>query len=147
MQKIKKIIEYFESFGEILPTANTHFVVSESQTVDVLQNSSIDGIRMIISYPGVEIEFNNSLSSSKRSFLIYVVTKKQQASNNYATEKNQYFELLDIAEKILDKIYADTSGASGNDEMLSILPVSVMMLPEYNVFGGWNGWSMTFVFE
>jgi hypothetical protein len=77
--------------------------------------------------------------------VIFFVISKYTPSNTKPKELIQYQELQQIIEQIRDQIIASQEDYACS-KFFRLKTDSIHIDPEYNIFGGFLGWSMTLIF-
>jgi hypothetical protein len=72
------------------------------------------------------------------------ILEKPGADDTEQDERDQYHRLQQLMNQIRE--YIQTKQEDGCSVWWRLQVESVMIDPEYNIWGGWNGWHMTFLF-
>ncbi|MFY0628578.1 MAG: hypothetical protein JXR07_19935 [Reichenbachiella sp.] len=74
----------------------------------------------------------------------FFIMKKPSSDANNTNELNDQEQTQDITLAIRD--YVEEKQESGCADFSRMDTSTVNIDPEFNAFGGWNGWSLTFIF-
>ena len=152
LEKAVKLIKYLNTLEVDLPNIDKPLLVpDEGNGVNVLRSSAISGhTQIVISLPSVKMAGSVDRMSGDFTTIIYVINKWDQIGNKEFCNVDKYVDHLLIINTIFQKIAGDISlsNPNGRCPMLNDFQIQeLVLLPEFNVFNGWNGWSMTVTFE
>lgn len=83
-------------------------------------------------------------SYSERNTIMLFILEKDNAGQSDQKEVEQYQKLEDVLRWVIE--YMAETKAEGCSPFNKFAPTSITVDPEYRVFGGWNGWSLTVSF-
>lgn len=152
LEKAVRLIKYLNSIKLEIPNIDKPLLVPDESTgVNVLRSPATSGnTQVVISLPSAKMEGNIDNMRGNLTTIIYVVNKWEQASNKSFCNVEKYIDHISIINTIYQKIASDISenNIDGGCALLNGFQIQeVLLLPEFNVFNGWNGWSMTITFE
>lgn len=118
-----------------------HLVAEDSHAVDRLRDKR--GVHLLAVIPNAQTGGKLEGYRDNNSGYLFVL-EKRLADATAAKELDQYEKTQNILLAIRDRII---EAAEDNCEPFWRLQVSSIQIdPEYNVFAGWNGYSMLFTF-
>lgn len=127
---------------EVPGFAGKVLVVDENHLINKLKDR--DGIWLCVVYPSAQREGEHNTEIDSNAIWLFVLEKaKTDATDN--EEEDQYEMLADMIIQIRD--FVEENCSAGCSQYLSrYVPKSTKILPEWQQFGGFNGWSMSLVF-
>lgn len=129
----KQIVDVIEVDGYVLAS-------SEEQGMKKLKDK--DGIRLVAVYPSYHFDGEPDTYKDMHEMLFYVVTRQIEGSDD-DTELQQYSDAQEALLRLKEYLFGEDSQFCHLFPNLDI--GSVLIDPEYNIFGGYIGWSMKFV--
>jgi len=113
---------------------------TEDQATKKLRDAT--GIRLVAVYPSYGFNGDEDSYKSTHELLLFIIVRQKDGSSE-ETEINQYADTQDAIIKMKEFLF----GEDGNScKLLPNIDVnSVVIDPEYNIFGGYIGWSMKLV--
>ena len=136
----------FNDFCTELVNANLglkgfHRVVDDKHAVNKLKDKT--GIQMVAVVPSAERSGTPTANVDNNTALMFIISKEPPSQND-AKELASYQATQDVAAAIRD--YVLTNQEDGCSIFFRLQPSSIHIDTEYNIFGGWNGWSLQFIF-
>lgn len=114
---------------------------TDDQAVNKLKDKY--GPVLVAVYPSLDVSGRPGMSADDESTIFFIVekfdTSQSEEKEQLAFERTQKI-ILAIKDYIIDQ------QASGCNTFFRLKPESMAIVPEYNVFGGFIGWSLTFSF-
>lgn len=111
---------------------------TEEQTTKKLQDSP--GIQLIAVYPSYTFEGDVDTYRVQHELLFFIVLRPAEGAD-YNTELDEYRQTQDAMIRLKEYLFGEDT-----DNFCKLFPHidvhSVLIDPEYNIFGGYNGWSM-----
>lgn len=101
------------------------------------------GIWLVAVIPSADRSGAPGKGVDQNAALLFVI-EKSVPSKLKDKELDQYETTQELAIKIRD--YMETQQEDGCQEFWRLDISSIHIDPEYNIFGGWNGWSISFIF-
>lgn len=144
MKNIESIKDAFDELVNNLKSSGHKikdfiFVSDDTHAQNRLKDSA--GICLLLTYPTKNYH-GNSDSFTEQNDMILFVLEKDDPSQTFKDEFNQFKKLEDVMTAIISYI---TEKQSCGCSIFNRLNVGKMIAdPEYRSFGGWNGWSLTF---
>lgn len=133
----------FTSGLQVPGIAEVHLIVDESSATKILGNAAVDEVQMVATLPGVKIEgLNIDALHGKNSLLIWVLSKGFGPTGNKIVDNEEYLRLLSLMDAVIEKYREGMRDSrAGKCPYLAGLDFEqIVTTPEYNTFGGWNGW-------
>jgi hypothetical protein len=116
-------------------------VVDDSHAVNKLNDKL--GIQLVAVLPSYQATGISGAKNDSQNTLFWVI-EKWDPSHTDAKELDQYARTEEVAHALKDKmIQAQENGCS---PFWRLEISSITLDPDYNAFGGWNGWMMTVSF-
>lgn len=116
-------------------------VAHEEHAVNKLKTKA--GVILLAIFPSADREGGNDGGIDANSTWFFILEKLPTDQTN-KKEIEQYEKLQEI---ILDvREFIEEQHSEGDTRLRSYKPGSCKIDPEYNEFGGYNGWSMSLVF-
>ncbi|MCR4565473.1 MAG: hypothetical protein K5651_05220 [Bacteroidales bacterium] len=142
LQKLSRLSRYLEQFS--IEGVACSFVVTQADATTKL-NSAV-GDQVLLARPEVHQDGNSDNYTQTLSTAIFVLAKDPGAGRTDARMNETYSRLEALSDRILEII--EDACTAGQCDLLSGLDlVSVDVVPEYSLFGGWNGYSIELKFE
>ena len=142
LQKLNNLSCYLAAFS--IEGATCAFVVQQADATSRLHSAAGDYV--LLARPEMHQDGDSDAFRQTLSTAIFVLAKGLGAGQTDERSNEQYERLADLAERILQRITDDCTG--GRCGLLAGLNlVSVDVVPEYSLFGGWNGYSIELKFE
>lgn len=139
-------IEKFENIAKkfsILIEAKEYFIPSTwEQTQNLIKDRS--GTILICVIPSTSYKGDNADVITENNESIIYVIQKERDGQSQAKQLLQYKETQEKLIKIKDDLLGDNE--EGCKSFPFIQPKAMAIDPEYNIFGGWLGWSIKFKF-
>lgn len=142
LQKLNDLGRYLASFS--IDGACCGYVVTQADATSRL-NSAV-GDQVLLARPEMHQDGDSDRFRQTLSTAIFVLAKDLGAGRTDELADGQYDRLADLAGRILEKIGDDCSSGSCS-LMAGLNLISVDVVPEYSLFGGWNGYSVELKFE
>lgn len=101
------------------------------------------GIWLVAVVPNSQSTGTPGMISETNSVMLWVVNKGW-ADKTDDEELNQYEKTQDIILDIREAVIANQEEGCG--PFWQLQPSTITIDPDFNAFGGWNGWVMQFVF-
>ena len=128
-----QIVDSIEIDGNVIAS-------TEEQSMKKLQDK--DGIRLVAVYPSYHFDGATDSYKDLHEILFFIVTRQIEGSDD-ETEIQQYSDTQDALIRLKDYLFGE------DNQYCRLFPNldwgSVLIDPEYNIFGGYIGWSMKFV--
>jgi hypothetical protein len=142
LQKLQKLSQYLEHFT--IEGATCGYVVTQADATSRLNSATGDNI--LLARPDLRQSGNNDFIRQDLSTAIFVLAKDLGAGRTDDLVNEEYNRLAELTDKVLEKIVEDcTNHRCGM--MAGMNLISVDIVPEYSIFGGWNGYSIELKFE
>lgn len=142
MIPIKTYENYGEGFLALNGIDSFCMVVSEKHLVKKLPKH--DGIVMALVYPSFDSISTGSIDNDGKEImgLLFVLKKVAPGNEDEVEELDTYAYLQTSLLSVENKLKEDYQ--NGHEVMQNLVVDSLHIDPEYQVFGGYNGWSMSF---
>lgn len=139
---IKKFKEAFLSMGICLQIAeqNIVFAIDEKMAINKLKDKA--GIVLLVSYPTFSRIGGQDNNNGKNAIIYWILEKNVIGQTNDA-EMNQMSRLQTLSQQTLE--YMDEQCSNGCTIFSLFTPEFTQMDPEYNQFGGFNGWNIEII--
>ncbi|MGJ1419989.1 hypothetical protein ACR79T_10210 [Sphingobacterium spiritivorum] len=142
MIKIREYNQHCINIADAIGLEGYIVASTEDQAMKKLQDKA--GVWMVAVYPSYSFE-GSSTDSYKplHDVLFFIATKQEEGSSN-ETELNQYADTQEKMIQLRDYLFG-----AGDHNCITFPNVdvsSVMIEPEYNIFGGYIGWSIKLSF-
>jgi len=139
---LSKFEELAQTFKTLLGLEEYFVTSTAEQTQNLLQDRS--GTALVCVIPSTFFEGPNPDSAKSMEESIIYVVQKERDGQAHSNQLQQYKETQADIIKIKDKLF-------GTDEeeckTFPFIEIRTMMIdPEYNIFGGWIGYSIKFKF-
>ncbi|GHB44391.1 hypothetical protein [Mongoliitalea lutea] len=139
-------IKRFASFLDELKTdvqglEDYHLVAVDTHAVNRLKSKT--GVQLVAVIPNAQRSGRVGASEDMNSSIFFVIEKANPSAARTA-EIDQYDKTQQIIIEIRSII--EEAAEEGCWPFWRLEPGSITIDPEYNIFGGWNGWSMQFTF-
>lgn len=116
---------------------------TEEQGMKKLYDSP--GIRLVAVYPSHSFDGTEDNYVPTHEMLFYMVTKQKEGEDE-ETELNQYTETQDAIIKLKEFLFGENNQSHNHCKLFPNLVISSVIIdPEYNIFGGFLGWSLKLV--
>lgn len=100
------------------------------------------GINLVAVYPNYSFSGEADAYRDLHELLFYMVTRQKEGSSN-ETEISQYESTQDSIIKLKEFLFAENNYENNLCQMFPNIHISsVNIIPEYNIFGGYLGWSL-----
>lgn len=140
------LLSQFEEIAEVFKNMlglKEHFVTSTAeQTQNLLKDRS--GTAIVCVIPSTFFEGPNADASKDTNESIVYIVQKERDGQAHAKQLQQYKETQALIIKIKDLLLGLDEDECKTFPFIEIR--SMMIDPEYNIFGGWIGWSIKFKF-
>ena len=139
MIKLTDLSNYFDSIKTRVENIN-NFVLSPAESHVIKRLKDLQGITLVVTYPTASGDGENEDNVKfANTILIWVIYKPEDSSVTPETELADYEKCQNAILEVLSTMNEDRQ--SGCHLMNRMLDNSVEINPEYNVFGGYNGWT------
>ena len=128
-----QIVDAIEIDGHVLAS-------SEEQSMKKLKDK--DGIRLVAVYPSYHFDGSTDAYKDMHEILFFMVTRQIEGADD-ETELKQYNDSQEALIRLKEYLFGEDNNYCRLFPYLDIS--SVLIDPEYNIFGGYIGWSMKFV--
>lgn len=148
-EKTAKIIRFTANL-QLTDIAEVHFIVDDTSATKILGNAATNGVQMVVTLPGTKIDGADIDSLCGRdSILIWVLSKIEGPAGREIVNLEEYIRLLDLMNAVLGRyIDAIRDSKVGRCPLLAGVDIEqIVTTPEYNTFGGWNGWCASLAFK
>ncbi len=145
MIPVSETNDYFRALLELpefSDLAGVKSVVDDSHASGKLRSAS--GIQLVVVMPTVTQWGDSNNNRQQSTLMLFVVEKTSGPAGDDETEEVSYNRLQQLICRLVQRIKDDAS--QGDRRWYNVGDADIEFDPEYNVFGGWNGWSATFVF-
>ncbi len=113
---------------------------TEDQGLKKLKDKA--GIRMVAVYPNYSFEGGQDSYKARHELLFFMVLKQNEGSTDQI-ELDQYSDTQDAMIRLKEYLFNESTESSTYCHLFPNLDIkTVNIIPEYNVFGGYLGWSM-----
>lgn len=149
LAKTANIIRFTASL-QIPSIAGVHLIVDDTSATKILGNAEIAEAQLVATLPGIKIEGVNIDSlHGKSSLLIWVLSKGSGPVGNKIVDNEEYLRLLSLMDAVIEKYREGMRDSrAGKCPYLAGLDFEqIVTTPEYNTFGGWNGWCSSIAFK
>lgn len=103
------------------------------------------GVILAAVYPSIGSTGSEDSMGDNNTVLLFVLEHVGKVSSSLESEFECYERLQGLAKKIRDRLLAD---ADEGRELLRFLDrMSIVIEPEWNIAGSYNGWSVAFSFD
>lgn len=140
------LLSQFEEIAEVFKNMlglKEYFVTSTAeQTQNLLKDRS--GTAIVCVIPSTFFEGPNADASKDTNESIVYIVQKERDGQAHAKQLQQYKETQALIIKIKDLLLGLDEDECKTFPFIEIR--SMMIDPEYNIFGGWIGWSIKFKF-
>lgn len=102
-----------------------------------------NGIQLLVVVPSAQSGGRPGQVVESQTVMLWVIDKNWTGQSD-EEELQQYEKTQDIILRIREEIIE--SQGDGCSPFWRLEPSSITIDPDYNCFGGWNGWVMQFVF-
>ncbi|GAA4137952.1 hypothetical protein GCM10022216_14550 [Sphingobacterium kyonggiense] len=118
-----------------------HIVVStEEQATKKLKDKA--NIRLVAVYPNYNFTGERDNELIKHELLFFMVSKQNEGASE-KNEQKQYSDTQDAIFKLQDYLFGNEDHSGKYCELFPNIDVeSVSIEPQYNIFGGYLGWSL-----
>ncbi|WP_312139504.1 hypothetical protein [Sphingobacterium sp.] len=100
------------------------------------------GINLVAVYPNYSFSGEPDSYRDLHELLFYMVTRQKEGSSN-ETEISQYETTQDSIIKLKEFLFGENNYEHNLCQMFPNVHISsVNIIPEYNIFGGYLGWSL-----
>lgn len=134
--------EIAESFKNMLGLKEYFVTSTAEQTQNLLKDRS--GTAIVCVIPSTFFEGPNADASKDTNESIVYIVQKERDGQAHAKQLQQYKETQAHIIKIKDLLLGLDEDECKTFPFIEIR--SMMIDPEYNIFGGWVGWSIKFKF-
>lgn len=113
---------------------------TEDQGLKKLKDKA--GIRMVAVYPNYSFEGGQDTYKARHELLFFIVLKQNEGSTDQV-ELDQYSDTQDAMIRLKEYLFNESTESITYCHLFPGLDIkTVNIIPEYNVFGGYLGWSM-----
>lgn len=144
LQKLTDLTNYLSALRAPGIDVTPIHVVDQSHATNRLSRRS--GVQILVARPEIQQEGNSDSYTITYNTCVFVLEKNLGSANTEEKEDKQFLRLAEIASNILTQIERDTDDWSVV-ELRGITLVSVGLIPESSIFGGWNGYSIELSFR
>jgi hypothetical protein len=142
MIKIRDFDSYFKQLVATLPAIEAHHLVAvDSHAVNRLKDKR--GMHLILVIPNAQTTGDVGRPKDINTGMLFIL-EKAKIPSKYEDELDQYERTQNALLAIREAIFSSAEDHCYPFQYLQVPSVGID--PEYNVFGGWNGWSMVFTF-
>jgi hypothetical protein len=127
---------------EIQELESHHLVAQDNHAVNALKDER--GIQLVAVIPSTTASGSDPSSISDNHSALFFVLSKGWTGQTKVEELDQYEKTQAITLEIRSKVLESFEEGCGPFWQLS--SENIPIDPEYNIFGGWNGWSMSLSF-
>jgi len=150
LRKLKQITEYLTAFRledwpDIVPIRVVDGANATRQLTKAAGDQVLAALPEASEHGGDTDTFTESVSMA-----FFVLANIDGSGWTPALADTTYLRLLEIATDIIEKLETDITGGDGSTPcpLLSGLSLTdVQIFPEYSVFGGWSGWSLSITLD
>ena len=143
MITVKKYKEICDQIVEAINIDGHIITSSEAQGMEKLYDK--DGIRLVAVYPSYHFAGDPDAYKDLHEILFFIITRKTEGADE-ETDLQQYSDTQDAIIRLKEYLFnEDDYGNTHCPQFPNADISSVLIDPEYNIFGGYNGWSMKFV--
>lgn len=141
MIEITKFAQAMESLKNSVTGINkTKLAVHEGHMVNKLKDQP--GVILAALYPTLDRQGKQDQTKDLNTTWIFIL-EKMNISATDQQEENQYQKLQQIALSVMEAI---AEGSAGCSVYFRFHDPQTSLIPEYNQFGGFNGWSFSLTF-
>ena len=121
-------------------------VVDESSATKILGNAAITEAQMIMTLPEAKIDMENvDAHREENAVIVWILSKGAGMASGKIVDIDEYLRLHGLMAATLEAFRrAIRESDNGACPYLAGMQIEqIVVTPEYNVFGGWNGWCAT----
>lgn len=142
MIPIRQFSNWMQSVKDEIPEIKEYFLVAQdNHAMDRLKDKP--GIYLLAVIPNAQGRGTVGTTSFNNSTYLFVLEKRTTDATP-SKELDQYERTQSIILRIRELL--ETYAEDGCNPFTRLESGSIQIDPEYNVFAGWNGWSMQFTF-
>src|SRR5690606_3981706 len=142
MIPIRKIDEICKAWVDSIDNLENYALVAEDNHA-TRKLGDRQGIQLLAVIPSFQGGGRPGMVSGTNAIMLWVISKGWTGQTD-EEELSQYEQTQNIILQIRDAIIE--SQADGCGPFWRLEPGSITIDPDYNCFGGWNGWTMQLVF-
>lgn len=142
LAKTAKIISFLSAL-HVPDVMQISAVVDEGSATKILGSAAVSGAQMIVTLPGTKVDFDGvDIQQEENTLIIWVLTKGAGQTAGKIVDPEVYLHLLTLMTAVLETFRKSIrESQSGACPYLAGIDIQqIITTPEYNVFGGWNGW-------
>lgn len=140
MITVKKYKEICDQIVDAIDIDGHVIASTEEQGMKKLKDK--DGIRLAAVYPSYHFEGEPDAYKDMHEILFFMVTRQIEGADDEA-ELQQYSDAQEAMIRLKEYLFGEDNQYCKHFPHLDIS--SVLIDPEYNIFGGYIGWSMKFI--
>lgn len=140
MITVKKYKEICDQIVQAIDIDGHVIASTEEQGMKKLKDK--DGIRLVAVYPSYHFDGEQDSYKDLHEILFFMVTRQREGADD-ETELLQYSDAQEALIRLKEYLFGEDSQYCVLFPNLDIS--SVLIDPEYNIFGGYIGWSMKFI--
>ncbi len=140
MIRVKKFDEICNDIVQDISIKGYVLCSSEEQGMKKLKDKP--GIQLVAVYPIYSFSGEEDSYKDNHQLLFYMVTRQVEGASN-EKEISQYEESQEAIIKLKEYLFGERIAGNNFCKMFPELNInSVNIIPEYNIFGGYLGWSL-----
>ncbi len=140
MIRVKKFDEICQNIVQDIGIKGYVICSTDEQGMKKLKDKA--GVFLVAVYPNYSFSGEEDSYKDSHELLYYMVLRQIEGSSN-ETEINQYEETQEAIIKLKEYLFGERNAGNNFCKMFPDLNInSVNIIPEYNIFGGYLGWSM-----
>ena len=142
MMSVTRFDQVCKSWVELFPELDNYVrVVTESQAMDKLSDRR--GMQLVAVLPSYGRSGNSTTPRRTQTALFWIV-EKGIPDHSDVQELAQQQRTEDLIRQLEARIMEEQENGCSDWQRLEVS--SIQIDPDQNIFGGWNGWYMTFEF-
>lgn len=142
MIRVHKLKEICETIVERVGLDGYIMASSEEQSTKKL--SDAPGLRLVAVYPAHYFDGSADTYTDKHEALFFIVTRQDEGASE-EKEVQQYADTQDAIIRLKQYIFGEDQSTGYCQPFPHLEVESVTIDPEYNMFGGYIGWSIKFI--
>lgn len=140
MIKVKEYRDLCEKIKDATGIKGYVLSSTEEQATKKLHDAA--GIRLVAVYPSYGFQGDEDAFKSTHELLLFIIVRQKDGSSE-ETEINQYADTQEALIKLKEFLFGEDGSYCKLFPNIDVN--SVVIDPEYNIFGGYIGWSMKLV--
>ena len=140
---ISQIKSVFKTMGEKLKVSHTVFCVEETSAIKRMKEKN--GVCLLVCYPSFVRVGGQDNFSGKNALMIWVL-EKGKVNSGTGTDDDDDAQMSTLQYTVTDVLnYMDEQCSKGCTVFSAMMPEFTQVNPEYNQFGGYNGWQIEII--